>query len=71
MIKQSQITRKEAGVTKYYQDKQVKRVLALVPENLWRVGKEISMNNRETFTAYLIRALTNQINHDLKVTSKR
>jgi hypothetical protein len=70
MIEQSQLTRKQAGVTKYYQDKQVKRILALVPEHLWRVGKELSMNNRETFTSFLIRALQNEINRELKPSKK-
>jgi hypothetical protein len=58
-------TRRAMGITKFYKSKNMKRTIVLLPEGQWRTAKDISLDNGETFTAFLIRALQREINRQL------
>lgn len=55
-------SRSSLGTTKFYKSKNMKRTIVLLPNNMWRLAKDISLDNGETFTAFVIRSIQTEIN---------
>lgn len=65
MVQKSDSSRRALGITKYHKLKGNKRTVVIFPLGIWRTAVDLALDNDETFSSLLNRALRNEINMKL------